>query len=184
MFSEITKCQYLWEGLGYFVCLFHVVTDPLKLHWYHVVVVADCPLCPKFSETINHQYLWKLFSDFADFLHVVFCILLDINWSYKNMLLWVAIARSRLSTNQILKCFKQEKLENYMRCHVDFLLLLELQKNHAFWGYDPKKLLADLFTGFFTFELFDLLILIPGIHCCIVLVFFYLFTNEAVLYFY
>ena len=111
-------------------------------------------------------------------------ILLDIHWSYKNMLLWVGIARSRLSTNQILRCFKQEKLENHMRCHVDFLLLLELQKNHAFWGYDPQNLLADLFTGFFTFELFDLLILIPGIHCCIVLVFFYLFTNEAVLYFY
>ena len=128
--------------------------------------------------------LWKGLSDFVDFLHAVTCILLDIHWSYKNMLLWVAIARSRLSTNQILKCFKQEKLENYMRCHVDFLLLLELQKNHAFWGYDPKKLLADLFTGFFTFELFDLLILIPGIHCCIVLVFFCLFTNEAVLYFY
>ena len=56
-----------------------------------------------------------------------------------------------------------------MRYQVDFLLPLKLQKN-AILGYDPKILLANCFAGFFTFDLFDLLILIPVIHCCIVLV--------------
>ena len=36
-------------------------------------------------------------------------------------------------------------------------------------GYDPKILLANQFAEFFTFDLFDLLNLIPGVHCYIVL---------------
>ena len=67
-FSKITKQQYLWEGLSYFVYLLHAVTHTWKLHCYHVVLVGHGPACLKFSETIHHQYLWKELSDFVDFL--------------------------------------------------------------------------------------------------------------------
>ena len=62
-----------------FCYLLHVVTHPWKLQYYHVVLVGYGLACPKFSEIKNRQYLWKGLSDFADFLHVVICILLDIH---------------------------------------------------------------------------------------------------------
>ena len=49
-------------------------------------------------------------------------ILLDILWSYENLLFQAGIYRHRLSDNQIVRCFKLEKLENYMRYQGDFLL--------------------------------------------------------------
>ena len=78
----------------------------------------------------------------------------------------------RLSANQIVRCFKLKKLKNYMRYQVDFLLPLKLQKISYYFGLCRKILLANQFVGFFTFDLFDLLILIPGVHCYIVLVHF------------
>ena len=77
------------------------------------------------------------------------------------MLFWVDIVRHRLSAYQAVRCFKLTKLDNYMRYQVDFLLPLKLQK-YAVLGYDPKVLLANQFAGFFTIDLFDMLILIPG----------------------
>ena len=133
-FSKITvpislsKSQYLWEGLCYFVYLFHVVTHIWKLQCYHVILVGYGPACPKFSEITNCQYLWKGLSDFVDFLHAVICILLVIHSNYKNMLSWVGIVRHGLSANQIVRCFKLKKHENYIRCQVDFLLPLKVQK--------------------------------------------------------
>ena len=53
-----------------------------------------------------------------------------------------------------------------MRYQVDFLLPLMLQKIYYF-GLCQKILLANRFAGFSTFDLFDLLILIPGVHCYI-----------------
>ena len=52
-----------------------------------------------------------------------------------------------------------------MGYEVDFLFRLNLQIKH-----DPKILLANHSAGYFTFELLDMLILIPGIHYYIVLV--------------
>ena len=108
-----------------------VLTTPtlllcFKLQCYHVVLVGYCTACPNFSEITNRQYLWKGLSDFVDFLHLVICILLDVHWSYKNMLFWVDIISHRLSVNQIVRCFKLKKLGNYMRYQVIFLLLLKL----------------------------------------------------------
>ena len=40
---------------------------------------------------------------------------------------------------------------------------------HAILGYDPKILSANQFAGYFTFDLFDLLILLTGVHCYIIL---------------
>ena len=51
-----------------------------KLQFCHVILVGYCLAYPKFSETTNHQYLWKGSCDFA-FLQVVVSILLDIHWS-------------------------------------------------------------------------------------------------------
>ena len=56
-----------------------------------------------------------------------------------------------------------------MRYQVDFLLPLKLQKI-CYFALCRKKLLANHFAGFFTFDLFNLLILIPGIHSYIRLV--------------
>ena len=67
--------------------------------------------CPKFSEVTNHQFLWKGSCDFVDFLQVVICIMLDIHWSYKNMLFWAGIVRHSLSLNQIVRCFKLKKAQ-------------------------------------------------------------------------
>ena len=51
-------------------------------------------------------------------------------------------------------------------------LPLKLQKYYSWVGYDPKILLASAnqFAGFFTFDLFDLLISIPEVYCYIALV--------------
>ena len=55
-----------------------------------------------------------------------------------------------------------------MRYQVDFLLPLKLQKTSYYFGLCWKILLANQFAGFFTFDLFDLLMLILDVHCYIV----------------
>ena len=59
-----------------------------------------------------------------------------------------------------------------MRYQVDFLLPLKLQKIPYYFGLCWKILSENQFAGFFTFDLFDLLILILEVHCYILLVFF------------
>ena len=56
-----------------------------------------------------------------------------------------------------------------MSYQVDFWLPLKLQKISNLFGLCWKILLVNQFPGFFAFDLFDLLILILGVHCCIVL---------------
>ena len=92
---------------------------------------------------------------------------MDIHWSYQNLLFWAGIVWHRLSANQIVGCFKFKKLKNYIRYQVDFLLPMKLQKLSYYFGLCWKILLANQFAGFFSF---DLLILIVGVHCYIVLV--------------
>ena len=57
-----------------------------------------------------------------------------------------------------------------MRYQVDFLLPLKLQKISYYFGLCRKMLLANQFALFFTFDSFDLLILIPEVRCYLVLV--------------
>ena len=104
---------------------------------------------------------------------------MDIHWSYQNLLFWACIVWHRLSVNQIVRCFKLKKLKNYMRYQVDFLLPLKLQKISYYFGLCWKILLANQFEGFFTFDMFDLLILIPVAHCYIVLVFLSVVWNAG-----
>ena len=93
---------------------------------------------------------------------------MDIHWNYQN-LFWAGIVWHRLSANQIVRCFKLKKLKSYMSYQVDFWLPLKLQKISNLFGLCWKILLVNQFPGFFAFDLFDLLILILGVHCCIVL---------------
>ena len=63
-----------------------------------------------------------------------------------------------------------------------FLLLLKLQKISYYFGLCHKKLLANQFAWFFSFDLFDLLILIIGVHCYIVFVSFAIPTIKECLH--
>ena len=137
--------------MSYFVYLLHLVTHLWKLQCYHAILFVYCPACPKFSVITNRQYLWRGFNDFVDFLHVVICILLNIHWSYKNMLFCVGIVRHRLSANQIASCFKFRKLKNYMKYHVDFLLPLKLRKISCYFGLYPQKTLGQSICRIFYF---------------------------------
>ena len=55
-----------------------------------------------------------------------------------------------------------------MRYRIDFLLPLKLQKIPILFWVMMENTPGQ--SGFFTFDLFDLLILMPGVHCYIVLV--------------
>ena len=175
-FSKITNCQYLWERLSYFVYLLHVVTHPGKLHYYHVVLVRYVPARPKFSEITNHQYLWRGLS--VDLLRVVICILLYIHWSYQNLLFWAGIFRHRLSANQIVKCFKLKKIENYMRYQVDCLFPLKLQKISCYFRLCRQILLVYQLENFLLFTCLTYRGS-PLLHCtCYINVFLYRLFNS------
>ena len=107
--------------------------------------------------------------NWADWLNDIGILrVMDIHWSYQNLLFWAGIVWHRLSANRIVRCFKLEKLKNYMRYQFDFLLLLKLQKISYYFALCWKILLASQGARFFTFHIFDLLILMPGVHCYIV----------------
>ena len=63
-----------------------------------------------------------------------------------------------------------------MRYQANFLPPLKLQKISYYFGLCQKMLLANQFAGFFTFDLFNLLVLILGFHYYIVLVYFDIVT--------
>ena len=108
--------------------------------------------------------------DLVDFLQVVISILLDIHWSYKNMLFWAGIVRYSVSANQIFGCFKLKKLKKDMRYQVDFLLPLKLEQILCYFGLWPQNTLDQSVCRMFYFWLLDLLNIKPGVHCHIVLV--------------
>ena len=162
--TKITKQQYLWE---WFVYLLHVVTRPWKLQCYHVVLVGYGPAFPKLCEATNHQYLWKGSCDFVDFLQVVICILLDIHWSYKNMLFWSGIVRHSLLANQIVRCCKLKKLKKD-RYQVDFLLPLKLEGILCYFGLWRQNTFGQSVCRIFYFWLVWLVKLNTGsplLHC-------------------
>ena len=108
--------------------------------------------CPKFSKATNYQHLWKGLYDFADFLQVVICILLDIHWSYTNMLFWAGIVRYSLSGNQIVRCFKLKKLKKDMRYQIDFLVPLKLEEI-CYYGLWPQNTFGQSVCRIFYFWL-------------------------------
>ena len=106
--------------------------------------------------------------DFVDFLQAVICLLLDICWSYKNMLFWAGIVRYSLSANQIVRYFKLKKLKKDMRYQVDFLLPLNLEEILYYFGWWPQNTLGQSVFRIFYFWLVWLVKLNTGgllLHC-------------------
>ena len=87
------------------------------------------------------------------FLQAVISILLDIHWSYKNMLFWTGIVRYSLSANQIVRCFRLKKPKKYMRYQVDFLLPLKLEEILCYFGLWPQNTLDQSICRMFYFWL-------------------------------
>ena len=79
------------------------------------------------------------------------------------------------ASNQIVRCFTVKKLDNYIRYH--FLPPLKLQEISCYFWLWCNIFLANQFAGFFTFDLFEVLILMPGVHRCIVLIMNILIDN-------
>ena len=132
------------------------------------------------------MYLTSGCMNWSDWLnHICVLRVMYIHWSYQNLLFLADIVWYRLSANQIVRCFKLKKLINCVRYQVDFLLSLKLQKISYYFGLCWKIFLVNQVAGFFTFDLFDLLMWIPGVHCYIVLVFIYLFSwkTKKLMYF-
>ena len=73
-----------------------------------------------------------------------------------------------------------------MRYQVDFFFHRNQKKYYPILDYDPKIPLDYQLARYFTFDLFDLLILIPGVHCYIVLArsyiayFYFYFIREYI----
>ena len=63
-----------------------------------------------------------------------------------------------------------------------FFAFIEATKNIILFRVMPQKLLANQFAWFFSFDLFDLLILIIGVHCYIVFVSFAIPTIKECLH--
>ena len=70
------------------------------------------------------------------------------------MLFWFGIIKQglALSSNEIVRCFKLKKLQNYMT----YTIL-----GYTILGYGSKILLANQLAGFLTLNLFGSLILTP-----------------------
>ena len=138
------KRQYIWEALNYFIYLSRMP----KFLWNN-----KSPVSLKRLE-------WFCWFFACSYLHLVRCPL-----KLQNMLFWAGIVRHRISANQTVRCFWLKNLQNCLGYEVDFLFRLNLQMKH-----DHKILLANHSAGYFTFELLDMLIFIPGIHYYIILV--------------
>ena len=148
-FSKITMYRYLREGWELFCWIWPSIS---KILWNNKLAIS--------LERVE----W-----FCCFLHVVICILLisleaTIICYFGLALLGIGYQRIRLSDVLNLKNMKTVWGNKSIFCfHWSY-------KKYAILDYDPKILLANQFAGFFTFDLFELLILIPVVYCCIVLV--------------
>ena len=99
------------------------------------------------------SWVWSDIPKVLFFILTSICIMLDFHWSYNYMLFWDVIVRHRLSTNQIVRCFKLRNLKNYVSYQVDFLLPLKLRKT-CYFGLSPRNTLDQSVCRFFYFWLF------------------------------
>ena len=131
-FSKITMYRYLREGWELFCWIWPSIS---KILWNNKLAIS--------LERVE----WFCWFFACSYLHLV-----NIPWSYNNMLFWVGIVRHRLSANQIVRCFKLKKHENCMRWQVDFLLSLKLQKI-CYFGLWPQNTLGQSVCRIFYFWL-------------------------------
>ena len=135
---------------------------------YHVVLGGYCPTCQKLSKKTNCQCLKKGLRRFVDFLHIVFYILLYIHWSYFGL----AVSDIGSQSIRLSDVLNLKSLKIILRIKLIFCFHWSCRTYHAILGYDSKILLAYEFSEAFNVDLLDLLILIPEVHCYIVLVSF------------
>ena len=138
------------------------------LRCYHVVLGGYCPTCRKLSKKTNCQCLKKGLRHFVDFLRIVIYILLYIHWSYFGL----AVSDIGSQSIRLSDVLNLKSLKNILRIKLIFCFHWSYRTYHAILGYDSKIFLAYEFSEFFNFDLLDLLILIPEVHCYIVLVSF------------
>ena len=117
---------------------------------------------------LNQVYLTNDLMNWADWLNGI-CILrvMNIHWSYQNLLFWAGIVWHRFLANQIVRYFKLKKLKNYMRYQVDFFASIEATKNMPFWVMQQNTLSYTVCRNFY-FSLFWLVNLNtwgPMLHC-------------------
>ena len=117
------------------------------------------------------MYLTNDLMNWADWLSDT-CILrvMDIHWSYQNLLFWAGIVWHRLSANQNVRCFKLKKTWKLYEVSRWFFASIEAAKNIILFWVMPESTLGQSVCRIFSFDLFDLLILIPEVYCYIVLV--------------
>ena len=84
---------------------------------------------------------------------------------------WISIEATKI-------CYFGLALSGIGSYQVNFLLPLKLQKMSYYFGLYWTIPLVNQFSGFFTFDLFDFLILIPEVHCYIVLVFWHVWRFQ------
>ena len=92
----------------------------------------------------NHLMNWAYWLKDICILRVI-----DIHWSYQNLLFWAGIVWDRLSANVL----NLKKVENYTSYQVDILLPMKLQKISYYFGLCWKILLANQFADFLYFWL-------------------------------
>ena len=106
------------------------------------------------------MYLTNDLMNCADWLNDI-CILkvMDIHWSYQNLIFWAGIVWHRVSANQIVRCFKLKSSW--------FFASIEATKNILFWVL-PENTLDQSVCRFFYFWLVWLVNLNTGgplLHC-------------------
>ena len=143
-FSEkkTTKCQYLWEGLSYFVYLLHVVTHLWKLQCYHTILVGYGSAYPKLSEITNHQYLWK-----GLVILLIFCMWLFGSCKISieaTKICYFGLALSGIGSQQIRwsGILKSKNLKTIWVTRLNFCHHWSYRK-YSILDYGPKKFLAN-----------------------------------------
>ena len=116
------------------------------------------------------MYFTNDLMNWADWLNICILRVMDIHWSYQNLLFWAGIVWHRLSTNEIVRSFKLKKLRSYMRYQVDFLLPWKLQKISLFWVMLENTVGQSVCRIFWFVWLVNLNTRGPLLHCtCLIL---------------
>ena len=157
-FSKITNQQNLWEGL---VILFISFTSmqaavlPVPFSW----IWTDMPkfLWSNKSPISLGRVVWFCWFFGSSYFHLV-----KYPLKLQKLPTFSGIASEPIRLSDVLNLKNSKRIWGIQ---LAFCFHWNLKKYYAILGYDPKILSANQFAGYFTFGLFDLLSLIPGVHC-------------------
>ena len=122
------------------------------------------------------MYLKNDVKNWADWFNDI-CILrvMDIHWSYNNLLFWAGIVWPIFQPTRFSDVSKFKNLKAILRIKLIFCFYWSCKKYRTILGSTGKYSWPISLQDFFTFDLCDLLILIPAVHCYIVIVNIWLF---------